>query len=200
MSAASLSPRVAIALVVSAVALAPSGAEAHLVTTGLGPFYDGMSHFALSPEDVLPVAALGILAGLRGKEQGRHAFVALPLAWLTGGIAGLALKTTIAIPAWLPLIVLGGLVAADWRLPIRLTTAIAALLGLACGFLNGAALAEVGQGVVALLGIVTVVFIAMTLVTSSVLLLRAGWPRLAARIAGSWIAASGLLLLGWSFR
>ena len=29
-------------------------AGAHLVTTGLGPFYDGISHFFLSPEDLLP--------------------------------------------------------------------------------------------------------------------------------------------------
>jgi hypothetical protein len=30
--------------------------------------------------------------------------------------------------------------------------------------------------------------------------LRADWSRIAVRVAGSWIAASGLLLLGWAAR
>jgi hypothetical protein len=30
--------------------------------------------------------------------------------------------------------------------------------------------------------------------------LRAHWARIAVRVAGSWIADSGLLMLGWSFR
>ena len=30
--------------------------------------------------------------------------------------------------------------------------------------------------------------------------LRAPWARIAVRVAGSWIVAIGLLLLGWSFR
>ena len=30
-------------------------AHAHLVNTGLGPFYDGISHLLLSPEDLIPV-------------------------------------------------------------------------------------------------------------------------------------------------
>jgi hypothetical protein len=33
-----------------------------------------------------------------------------------------------------------------------------------------------------------------------VIQLRAYWARIAVRVAGSWIAASGLLMLGWSFR
>jgi hypothetical protein len=30
--------------------------------------------------------------------------------------------------------------------------------------------------------------------------LPAGWPRIAVRVAGSWIAAAGLLTLGWLAR
>ncbi len=39
-----------------ASALLPRPPHAHLVNTGLGPFYDGVSHFALTPEDLLPGA------------------------------------------------------------------------------------------------------------------------------------------------
>jgi len=30
--------------------------------------------------------------------------------------------------------------------------------------------------------------------------LRAGWTRIAVRVAGSWIAAAGLLMIGWLAR
>src|SRR5664279_2478816 len=48
-------------------------AEAHLNSTGLGPFYDGLIHFLMSPEDLVPVLALALLAGLRGASYGRRA-------------------------------------------------------------------------------------------------------------------------------
>ncbi len=61
-----------------ALASCPSRAEAHLVTTGLGPLYDGLFHFALTPEDLVPVLALALLAGLRGVTYGRRALFVLP--------------------------------------------------------------------------------------------------------------------------
>src|SRR5664280_2561595 len=45
-------------------------AEAHLNSTGMGPFYDGLIHFLMSPEDIVPVLALVLLAGLRGAGYG----------------------------------------------------------------------------------------------------------------------------------
>jgi urease accessory protein len=33
-----------------------------------------------------------------------------------------------------------------------------------------------------------------------VVALRSGWQRIAVRVAGSWVAAIGLLLLGWAIR
>ena len=43
-------------------------AEAHLNTTGMGPFYDGLMHFLMSPEDIVPVLALALLAGSARRE------------------------------------------------------------------------------------------------------------------------------------
>jgi len=43
--------------------LLPAAAQAHLVNTGLGPFYDGLSHFVLTPEDLLPALTLALLSG-----------------------------------------------------------------------------------------------------------------------------------------
>jgi len=53
-------------------------AEAHLNSTGMGPFYDGLVHFLMSPEDIVPVLALALLAGLRGASYGRRALFLLP--------------------------------------------------------------------------------------------------------------------------
>ena len=35
------------------------------------------------------------------------------------------------------------------------------------------------------------------LVSAAVVSLRAGWARIAVRVAGSWVAAVGILMFGW---
>jgi hydrogenase/urease accessory protein HupE len=190
-------------LVIGGLALAscPSTAEAHLVTTGLGPLYDGLLHVALTPEDLVPVLALALLAGLRGVTHGRRALFVLPAAWLLGGGIGLAVHGGVS-PSWtaVSFVLLGGLVASDARLPLGATTLLAALLGLGHGYLNGSALAQPGLGAVGLLGMVAAVFTLVALAASFVVPLRAVWARLVVRVAGSWIAAIGLLLIGWAMR
>ena len=183
------------------LASCPSGAEAHLVTTGLGPLYDGLLHFALTPEDLVPALALALLAGLRGATHGRRALFVLPAAWLLGGVIGLTVHGGMS-PIWtsLSFVLLGGLVAADLRLPLGATTALAALLGLGHGYLNGSALVQPGLGAVGLLGIVAAVFTLVALAASFVVPLRAAGARVVVRVAGSWIAAIGLLLIGWGVR
>lgn len=97
-------------------------------------------------------------------------------------------------------VLLGGLVAADVRLPLGATTLLAALLGLSHGYLNGAGMALPGLGVSGVLGIIAAVFTLVALVASVVVPLQAAWARVVVRMAGSWIAAIGLLLLGWGLR
>ena len=67
---------------VAGLSLLPTPAHAHLVTTGLGPLYDGISHLFLSFEDLLPVVAIALLAGLNGRRAGRLALFVVPAAWL----------------------------------------------------------------------------------------------------------------------
>ena len=67
-------------IAILAVALACGPAEAHLNATGMGPIYDGLMHFLLSPEDLVPALALALLAGLRGAPYGQRAMFALPVA------------------------------------------------------------------------------------------------------------------------
>jgi urease accessory protein len=189
-------------VVMAALALAPAMGEAHLVNTGLGPFYDGVSHFALTPEDLLPALALALLAGLSGASAGRLALFALPSAWFVGGLSGLALPATgvSAALATVSFLLLGGLVAADARLRPDWVGALAVVLGLAQGYGNGSSMAEAGLGALGLVGIVLALFVTTALAAALVVALRAPWSRIAVRVAGSWIAATGLLLVGWSLR
>jgi hydrogenase/urease accessory protein HupE len=188
--------------VAAAIVLWPATAHAHLVTTGLGPFYDGVSHFALTPEDFLPAIALALLAGQRGSRAGRLALFALPVAWLAGGLVGLAVPTIHSATALttVSFLVLGGLVAAEARLGPEWVTALAVLLGLLHGYQNGAAMAQARLGALGLAGIVSTLFVTVALAAALVVAIRAPWGRIAVRVAGSWIVAMGLLLLGWSFR
>lgn len=186
----------------AALLLAPTPAHAHLVNTGLGPFYDGVSHFALTPEDLLPALALALLAGQRGAPAGRHVLFALPLAWLLGGLAGLALPAIGESPALTTtsFLALGGLVAAEAQLRPGAVTALALVVGLLHGYLNGAAMAEAKLGALGLAGIATTLFAVVALAAALVVAIRAPWARIAVRVAGSWIVAIGLLMLGWSLR
>jgi len=86
--------------------------------TGLGPFYDGLSHFVLTREDLLPALALALLVGLNGARTGRTTLFGLSAAWLGGGLAGLAWPTVTSVPALtiVSFLVLGAMVAADQRL------------------------------------------------------------------------------------
>ena len=93
--------------------------EAHLNSTGMGPFYDGLMHFLMSPEDIIPVLALALLAGLRGADFGRRALLVLPSAWLLGSLFGLAAaaKGNARVSAiWF--VLLGGLLAANAKLSL----------------------------------------------------------------------------------
>ncbi len=103
----------------------------------------------------------------------------------------------LGVPAlWL----LGALVTLDRPLPSWTLTAIAAALGLLLGAANGQAMAQAGAGARGILGSVAALFVASTLVAAAAVAWQGGWLRLAWRVAGSWLAASGLLLLGWSVR
>ena len=184
------------------VMLCSGAAEAHLLSTGMGPIYDGAMHFATSPEDLLPVLGLALLAGLRGAAYGRRAMFTLPVAWLSGCLLGLtaAVTTGNAFMSSFWLLLVGGLVAADAKLSLRATTALAVLVGLFHGYLNGTGMGLSGAAIIVVLGLVSATFVLITLAAAFVVWLRTQWARIAVRVVGSWIAASGLLMLGWTLR
>jgi hydrogenase/urease accessory protein HupE len=181
--------------------LLPARAEAHLNSTGLGPVYDGVAHFLLTPEDFIPVLALALLAGQRGAAYGRRALFVLPVAWMLGAIAGLTgpLAGSAAL-ACISFLLLGGLLAADANVSLHVLTGLAALVGLSHGYLNGAAMGRPEDAALVLAGLAAAVFVLVALAAALVVPLRQQWARIAVRVVGSWIVASGLLVLGWAAR
>ena len=181
----------------SAVLLKPSVAAAHLVTTGMGPVYDGIGHLLLTPDDLIPAMAVALYAGLCGKAPGRYALFFFPLAWLAGGIAGLlsASALTFSFSA-LSFLLLGALIAADLRLPAQVVSGLIVVVGAIHGFFNGIAMKS-GPGFSGLMGIAATLFVLVAIASAIVVSLRPAWTRVAVRVVGSWIAAVGLLMLGW---
>jgi urease accessory protein len=181
---------------------ATASAQAHLMNLGFGSFYDGLAHPLLSPEDLLPVAAVTLLAGLGGARHGRSVLWTLPAAWLTGMAAGWSLAPASA-PAWLGAVITaitGALVATDQRWPLIFVVGLAAAVGLLLGYGNGHDVAGSTHGLLAIAGIACSLFATTSLLAGQAASVRAQWARLAIRISGSWIAAVGLLMLGWSMR
>jgi len=177
----------------------PVVAQAHLVTSGLGPFYDGALHLLLSPADLLGLLAMALLAGLRGRQAARWTVVALPLAWLCAGLIGMQLPLVPDL-AWVGIVsfmLLGGLVAADARLPSLGMAMLGVIYGTLQGLSSGAGLVAAGAGFTSLGGVVLTVLLLALLISAAVAPLQVFWARVAVRIAGSWVVAVGMLMLGW---
>ena len=178
-------------------------ANAHLVSTGFGPFDDGLTHLFVTPEDLLPVIALALLAGLRGPRFGRAVLFVLPIAWLAGSAFGLLLAPpiTLPLPETILTIALGILLATESRLPLTSVAGLAILLGLLHGFLNGSELPKMSSSSqLSMAGIGAALFVAVSLLAGQAASLHLPWARIAVRVAGSWIVAIGLLMLGWTLR
>jgi urease accessory protein len=183
--------------------IAAPSAHAHLMNTGFGPFNDGLTHLFVTPEDLLPVIALALLAGLRGPRFGRTVLFALPVAWLVGNAAGLWLARPITLPVaeTIVTIALGALLAADRPLPLASIACLAILLGLFHGILNGSELPKTSStGQISAAGVAAALFVAVSLLAGQGASVRVAWARVAVRVAGSWVVAIGLLMLGWAMR
>ena len=192
-------------LVVAAMAglcLTSGPAHAHLFQTGFGTFYDGVVHFILTPADLLVGLGLGLLAGSCGAAASRGVLLALPGAWLVGGLIGSWSPVINALPSLTTMSfgLVGVLVAVNVQLSRAWVMSLGSIAGLLHGYINGTTIALDGAGWLSLAGATTMAFTLVTLVAALVVSLRAYWTRIVVRVAGSWIAAVGLLMVGWLLR
>jgi hydrogenase/urease accessory protein HupE len=185
------------------LALSPNSAQAHLVTSGAGPFFDGVAHFFVSLDDLLVVVALALLSGLLGKTAARGLVLVLPLAWFVGMVLGLSLSDRIDGSGWataFTLLVGGLLLSFSVKLPTWMIALIAGMIGLAHGSWNGAAMRATETSAIASLGIVAAAGVVALVSSATAVSIQKPWQRIALRVIGSWVAAFGLLALAWHFR
>ena len=112
-------------------------------------------------------------------------------------------KTILDRGAIVGLMVLLSLVAAAWRLPIAILYAIPVLFGLSHGFANGTAISADIKAYLFIpgVGLAGLMVAAYGMIATDFLLRRkANWMQIAVRVAGSWIAAIGILVLATSGR
>ena len=176
-------------------------AHAHLVQTGFGTFYDGLVHLVITPADLLVVLGLGLLAGSCGTAA-RGVLLALPGAWLVGGLIAVSSPSAHSLP-WATTISLGMaglLLAMNAKLPKPRIMSFAGAAGLLHGYVDGVTMTTEAPDRLSLMGVTTMVFILVTLLAAFVVSVQAYWARIAVRVAGGWIVAVGLLSLGWLVR
>lgn len=180
----------------TALAAMSQSLQAHAVSTDLGDFYGGLLHPLTSPEHLLPLTALGLFAGQQSPRAGRRG-LALLLFGLAMGLALSRLDSTWTLPTRLnevSILLFGALVATAWRQP-GIVGWLALAAGLTHGYANGAALTEGMAGGLFMSGVITAGLLLFSIVAGTAVPLTSERSRIALRVVGSWIAATGIMLL-----
>ncbi len=181
-------------------------AEAHSTVKGVGDLYAGLLHVVTALEHVLPFVALSLLAGQRGmKGQAESVLLVFPVALMGGAVAALWLGPMHGLALFNigSAILLGGLVALARPLPAVLFHGLVVLFGLSHGFANGEAITSSIKAYLFILGIglAGLAILAYgTLMVDFLLKKNIGWMTIAVRVAGSWIAAIGVLVMATAGR
>ncbi len=191
-------------LALAAILLAGGTAHAHAPSADVGDVYAGLLHALTSIEHVLAFAALGLLGGRHGRPA-QPMILLFAMALAVGamlGLSGPALRA-VDLTNLASSVLLGALVAFAAALPPAALYVLTALFGASHGYANGDALAAPispwlyvpGVAIAGLL-VVAYGFALQDFVERR----RTGWLHIAVRVAGSWIAAVGLLVFAIKLR
>jgi len=184
-------------LVLAATWLYPAPALAH-GSLAVGEFYAGMLHPLLHFETLLPILALALWSGQLGDARAWHLPVTFSAAALVGAVAGiLDVEPPVGRSLLLlAMLVLGLLVAVRGRLPAWLAMAMVLLFGVGQGQANTYdPEQEIERPLLFLAGFGSSIGLIFFHVVTRVFRYRAFWVQTAVRVLGSWIAATGLLVL-----
>lgn len=179
--------------------LTPTVVQAHSVGAGDSAFWTGLSHLLTAPEHVLLLLAAGLFAGQQGTTQakvlrGLFALVLLAAALLPAlglRLPDLLFLTTLTVLPVAVLVVIGR----GWPLPF--SAAVLLLAALPHGYAHGAAfVGTLPDYLLFIAGAAVATFAVLFYCSGLVLQLRPFWTRIAVRVAGSWLAAISILVLG----
>jgi len=178
-------------------ATVPAVAEAHTPIEGLGDFYNGMLHPVVVPAHLLALLGIGLLIGRQPQAALQPAALAF-LAATTLGLLGAGLGWSVNAETLLlaGAAISGLLLAWGSPLPGWLGTASGIALGFAIGTDSGQGITESQAVAAALTGTgVAVYLLFLYALAVSDTLRKYQWQQVAIRVAGSWIAASAIMVI-----
>jgi urease accessory protein len=171
-------------------------ALAHSPIMGIGGVFGGVIHALLIPEHGLSLLALGLVLG-RQQQAARRAGLLIFAAGLVCGLVGAALTSEEMLAADILLVatgILGLFVAALWMPPL-LALPLAAVAGITLGLDSKPDGISVDEGIRMLAGSGLGAVLALVIVAEGSVYLGGNAPLIATRVAGSWIAAIGIMVL-----
>lgn len=168
---------------------------AHVSSGGIVDSYSGLLHPFTEPLHIMTILGLGLMLS----QQGRSIPPAGWFSYCGAALAGLILSSTGFVwPAATVLYVLafvfGVLVAGKPFLPRRACLAASLVTGFVLGTDSISPVAETGKLIVTIFSTTTGLAIALLMVISWGDYFTRDWQKIGIRVAGSWIAASALLI------
>jgi urease accessory protein len=208
-------PAQAIAL---SLGLLPALGHAHATSESINHFYAGLLHPLITPEHVLAIIALGLLAGQQRAANNQSVAWTLVfalglamgalLAWFIGDAQVLQRSivslSTITLLNLVSVVLFGLMIAVAWPWPLLLMYPLVLTFGLTHGVANGIELTTDTAIYLFIPGLAAGTLVAalycMALADFASRPRPYQWPRIALRVAGSWIAAIGILMLGMAWK
>lgn len=205
MTSAAQRLRRATLLVLALGILLVSPAHAHAPSTGLGPAFDGAAWLLESPSDLLLATALALLAqraAVIGPGRVWTHVLPFPLAWSAAALFAQAFSHELLLAPLVSACTLAValLAALAIRLPPLGLLAVQLSTGLGFGMVSGSLLSGHSGAVPLLLAAGLALLFWGAALRAVLPWLRGSWGAIAVRVAGSWIAAASLLMLGWQLR
>ena len=184
-----------------ALAAAPA-ASAHGLVEGTSAFFAGLVHPLTALEHVLPLLALGMLAGQRGLRSRDGLIIAFPIAFACSALVAPAIATLLDVSTAIAAtaLVLGILVALAFSLSTPVLYAVVAVAGGLHGLAHGGAIDHAFSSFVAGAALSATLLFAVAFGTTAYALRRQKpWLPFVVRAIGSWIAAFGVLAVALAF-
>jgi len=171
-------------------------AWAHAPIMGIRGVLGGVLHALLIPEHGASLVALGLVLGRQQQIARRSGLLIFTAALVCGLVAtGLAIEAKLASDALLVATgTLGLLIAAGWGPPI-LGWPLAAVAGLAFALDSAPETTSTDETIRMLIGSGLGAVVALALVAEGAGVLRGDKQPIVARVLGSWIAATAILVL-----
>jgi urease accessory protein len=180
-----------------AATLWPALALAHVGQGRAEGFLAGLSHPVSGLDHVLAMVAVGLWGAQLGAPAIWLLPVTFPVVMAFGGMLGLAGMPLPGVEAAIALsgILLGLAVLAEWKPPLPLAAVIVGFFAVFHGHAHGAELPAGASGLTYSIGFVAATGTLHAVGIGVGVIHRWGWGRVALRLAGAGVAASGALFL-----